>query len=102
MLTGWSRSITVITWRHVTRPHVLLVLMVWGLTPSLPRCHLKATNKTGKSESILCLLFGTGMSVEGFSSKRIALKIDVIGPENILFAGASVHLSAGKFYRLGQ
>ena len=26
----------------------------------------------------------------------------VIGPEDILFAGASVHLSAWKFYRLGQ
>ena len=26
----------------------------------------------------------------------------VIGPENILFAGASVHLSARKFYRPGQ
>ena len=26
----------------------------------------------------------------------------VIGPENRLFAGASVHLSARRFYRLGQ
>ena len=34
--------------------------------------------------------------------KRITLKIDVTGPENILFACASVHLSARKFYRLGQ
>ena len=25
-----------------------------------------------------------------------------IGPENLLFAGASVHLSARKFYRLGS
>ena len=33
---------------------------------------------------------------------RIALKIDVIGQENILFAGASVQLSARTFYRLGQ
>ena len=30
------------------------------------------------------------------------LKVDVIGPENILFAGASVQLSARKFYRLWQ
>ena len=29
------------------------------------------------------------------------MKVDVIGPENILFAGASVHLSAYKFYRHG-
>ena len=34
------------------------------------------------------------------SSKHTALKGDVIGPENILFAGASVLFSAGKFYRL--
>ena len=34
--------------------------------------------------------------------KTHALKIDVIGPENILFAGASVHPAAWKFYRLLQ
>ena len=32
----------------------------------------------------------------------MASEVDVIGPENILFAGASVHLSARKLYRLGQ
>ena len=31
--------------------------------------------------------------MKGFSSKHITLKVDVIGAENILFAGASVHLS---------
>ena len=40
--------------------------------------------------------------VKGLSSKRLALKADVIGPgKNILFAGASVHLSARIFYRPG-
>ena len=34
--------------------------------------------------------------------KRIALKRDVIGLDNILFAVASVHLSARKFYMLEQ
>ena len=34
--------------------------------------------------------------MKGFLSKRI------IGPENILFKGVSVHLSARKFYRLGN
>ena len=40
----------------------------------------------------------------GFSSKHTALSESrwVTGPENILFAGAFVHLSAWKFYRLGQ
>ena len=40
--------------------------------------------------------------VEERSSQHTALKVDVIGPENILFAGTSLHLSARKFYRLGQ
>ena len=39
--------------------------------------------------------------MNGSTSKHIALKIDVNGPENILLAGASQH-SARKFYRLGQ
>ena len=39
--------------------------------------------------------------VKGFLSKCTALKIDVIRPENILFAGSSVHLLARTFYRLG-
>ena len=39
--------------------------------------------------------------MKGSPSKLIALKVDVTGPENILFAGASVQLSAQKFYRLG-
>ena len=37
-----------------------------------------------------------------FSLKSIALKVDVIGPEHILFAGESLHRSARKFYRLGS
>ena len=32
--------------------------------------------------------------------KHIALKVDATGPENILSAGASLHLSARKCYRL--
>ena len=40
--------------------------------------------------------------VKGSPSDRIALKVDVTGPENILFAGTSMHLSAQKCYRLGQ
>ena len=36
-----------------------------------------------------------------FSSKHIALKADVIGQENILFAGVSVHHSARKFLQAG-
>ena len=39
--------------------------------------------------------------MEGSSSKRIVLKVDVIGAENILFAGAAVHYSARKFLQAG-
>ena len=40
--------------------------------------------------------------VRGFSSKRIALKVDVTGPENTLLAGAPVYNSARTFYRVGK
>ena len=35
--------------------------------------------------------------MKGFSSKHIALKVDVIGVENTLFADASVCLKPGNF-----
>ena len=40
--------------------------------------------------------------MKGVLAKRIALKADVYRKINILFASASVHLSARTFYRLGQ
>ena len=41
--------------------------------------------------------------MKGSSSERIGLKVDnyVIGPENRLFAGASVHLSALEILQAG-
>ena len=39
--------------------------------------------------------------MKGISSKGIALEVDVMGPENTLFADMSVQLSAKKFYRTG-
>ena len=77
--------------------------MNYTLTPSLPWCHLKMTTKSVKFESFktFCFYF-SHRHVKGLSSQRVALKVDVIGPENIQFAGMSLHLSAQKFYRLGQ
>ena len=40
--------------------------------------------------------------MKGVLPKRIALKVDVIGPEDILFAGASEHFSAWKYYWPGS
>ena len=52
-----------------------------------------------------CLLFFAVACEKIFISKRVTLKVDVLQDQEIivLFAGASVHLSAlRKFYRLGQ
>ena len=40
--------------------------------------------------------------MKGSPSKRIELKIHVIGPEDILLAGSSVPHSAQRCYRLGK
>jgi len=59
---------------------------------------LKTASKSEKFETIklFCFLF-SAWHVKGFSSKCIALKIDVTGPENGLFAGATVNHSARNF-----
>ena len=52
----------------------------------------------------LCIFFfptaceSISVKTNSFENRCVIL----IGPKNILFAGASVHLSAGKFYGLGQ
>ena len=71
------------------------------LTPSFPWCHLKTTHKNGKFKTPkpFCFCF-LHWHVKGSPSKCIESKIDVIGPENILSAGSSVHHSARIFYRL--
>ena len=72
------------------------------LTPSLPY-HLKTTNKSAKSETLtpFGLLFRTG-TWKNFHQMHNTERRCAIGPENILFAGVSVDLSARKFYRLRQ
>ena len=48
------------------------------------------THKNAKFETLKPFLSSfSHWHVKGFSSKRLALKVDVIGPENRLFAGAS-------------
>ena len=61
----------------------------------------RPADKCGKSKRIkpFCLLF-LHWHVKGFSSNHTARKVEVIGPENTLFAGTSVHLSAQVFYTL--
>ena len=47
-----------------------------NLTPLLPLYHMKTTNKGGKSKAFLSSF--SHWHVKGFSSKRIALKVDVL------------------------
>ena len=72
-----------------------------ALTPLLPRYHL--TNKRAKFETPkpFCLLFCNDMWKDFIIKTHSFESRCVIGPENILFAGASVPLSARQFYRPG-
>ena len=73
------------------------------LTPSQPCYQLKTTDKRAKSDTLthFCLLFA--LAFKKIFNKTYSIESRcVIGPKNTLFAGASVHLSARKFYRLGQ
>ena len=73
------------------------------LTPSLPWCHLKTTNKSAKFEILTSFCCCFALACERLCIKTHGIESRwVTGPENILFAGASVHLSARTFYRLGQ
>ena len=73
------------------------------LTPSLPCCHLKKTPESAKFETLKPFRLLFALACERIFIKTHSVESRyVIGPENIQFAGASVHLSARKFYRLGQ
>ena len=70
-----------------------------GLTPSLPWCQLKMTNKIEKCQTLTPFLFFFALACE-----RIFIKMHstesrcVIGPENILYGCAPVHLLARILY----
>ena len=76
-----------------------------NLTPSLPLCNLKMTNKSAKLENIhpycFFVFFSPGCGKIFIKTHSIENRYD-IRPENILFAGARVHISGRKFYMLQQ
>ena len=82
---------------------------MWSLTPSLPWCHLKLTIKSVKLETLYVLslfsfsFFCTDMWKD-FVTKMHSIKVEGLQDQKIymLFAGGSMHLSARKFYQLGQ
>ena len=63
---------------------------------------LEMGSENAKFETLKHFFFSLACERKGLSPKRIALNLDAIGPENILFAGASLLLSARTFYTLGQ
>ena len=88
---------------HALRWCTSMVLSSDTLTPSLPWYHLKTTSKSAKLWNPYAFLSPFWhWHVKGLSPQCIALTVDVLGPENIPFAGASVHLLARKLYRLVQ
>ena len=81
----------------------LLTVEAMTLTPSVRDVTWKRPLKVRNLKPLnLCVIFFT------LACERIFIKTHriesrcVIGPEHLLFAGASLHLSARKFYRLGQ
>ena len=71
-----------------------------GLTPSLPWCHLKTTNKSAKLEilQLFCFLFRSGFG-EDFHQNSLHWKEMLQDWKIDCFWSAS---GARKFYRLGQ
>ena len=73
------------------------------LTLPLPRCHLKTNDNNAKFE-IHTPFFVLVLPSEKISVKTI-LKVDLvdmIGPENVLFAGMCVAFSTQELYGLRQ
>ena len=65
------------------------MLCAGALTPSLPQCHLKKNGKNVEFETLPCEM----VVIKKHSIESRCVR----GPENMLFAGVSVHLSAREF-----
>ena len=93
---------------HGIKPHTayqgrpLLLSNVAFINPATA-VHLKTTSKSIKLKTIEPLAFFVALACERIFIKTHSTESRcAIGPENILFAGASMHLSARTFYRQGQ
>ena len=81
-----------------------LKLLFFGINPFTAMVsHAKMTNKSVKSETVFVFFF-----VHRHQCERIFIRTHsfesrcIMGPENVLFEGVSVHLSTWKFYKLGS
>ena len=75
-----------------------------SLTPSLPWCHFKTTNKSAKFETIkpFCLLL-SHWYVKGSPPKRIALKVDLLQDKKIDWLQARLYtFQPGNFTGWGS
>ena len=75
------------------------------LTPSLPWCHLKMTNKRLNLKPFSLFVFLFALACERiFMRMHCTESRCVIGPDNILFAGASAHFffQPGNFTSWGR
>ena len=79
----------------------VLLQRLQSLTPSLLCCHMKTTNKSAKFKPVSLCVFFFALACERIFIKTHSIE-SVKGPENILFVGSSLHLSARKLYRLEQ
>ena len=93
---------TCTTWYCCLSLSLELVFYLFLFNPFTATMSLEMGSENAKFETLKHFFFSLASERKGLSPKRIALNLDAIGPENILFAGASVHLSARKFYILGQ
>ena len=74
-----------------------------SLTPSLPWCHLKMAKKARSLKPLTLFVFSFAPVCKKIFIKTHSIESRwVKGPENVLFKGGSVSLSAQIVYRLGQ
>ena len=73
LLMASGHSVCVCLWCEWLKKKTCIQL----LTPSLPWCHWKMTNKSAKFETFKLLSSFSHWHVKGFSSKRAALQADV-------------------------
>ena len=85
----------------VTKKKIKKLFYVWNKLDMIP---FKKDNKSAKFETLdLFFVFLLAQACErNFIRTHSFESRCVIGPENILIAGASVHLSTRKLYRLRQ
>jgi len=90
--------------KHISTKLIILLVQQYmfltiGLTPSLEKDQYRVQNF--KPLNVSVLFFALALERIFIETHSIESRC-VIGAENVLFVGASLHFSARKFYRLGS